>query len=549
MINTILVVVPHEDDEINLAGATIYKAKQEKRRVICVFVTNGDWLYSADIRMKEALQSLRILGVPEEDTIFLGYPDGGTHAERSIFMHGKDNVLNANGRTHTYGSQYKKDFATEEYGHPHAYRWENLLMDLKNIILKYKPEMIIGTDFDNHPDHRMCSIALDTAMGHILNKKGNNYFPIYLKGFAYSTAFEGKDDFFTSVNIQSTKINEEALTYPEFGIDNPAFEWDKRVRFPVPEACRTIDLKRNVIYRALCSYVSQRIFVRASRIINGDQVFWQRRTDNLAHQGQITVSSGHGEYLHDFQTMYANDISVKKPVFNNYAWQPEEQDKEKWCRCTFSSPQHIETISFWGNIELENQILRGVLRFSNGYQCEVGPFLQKGRETKVKIPVQENVQWIEFKILQWKGAHPGIAEWGIYPKQEKKLQLLHILCNGELAYDWTIWPGEKVPEITAYFYGISSPLQWFFNGKEKKSVAELNKCCTQHVGPNVIRVEVAGDSQLYDEIRITYGTVWQQWKYRWQLFYNRQFITWMKLKGARAHHRLKKAVKRGLFQS
>ena len=47
MNNKILVVVPHEDDEINLAGAFIYLAKQKGKQVICVFVTNGDWVYPA----------------------------------------------------------------------------------------------------------------------------------------------------------------------------------------------------------------------------------------------------------------------------------------------------------------------------------------------------------------------------------------------------------------------------------------------------------------------------------------------------------------------
>lgn len=541
MINTILVVVPHEDDEINLAGSTIYKAKQEKRRVICVFVTNGDWLYSADIRMKEALQSLRILGVPEEDTIFLGYPDGGTHAERSIFMHGKDNVLNANGRTHTYGSQYKKDFATEEYGHPHAYRWENLLMDLKNIILKYKPEMIIGTDFDNHPDHRMCSIALDTAMGHILNKKGNNYFPIYLKGFAYSTAFEGKDDFFTSVNIQSTKINEEALTYPEFGIDNPAFEWDKRVRFPVPEACRTIDLKRNVIYRALCSYVSQRIFVRASRIINGDQVFWQRRTDNLAHQGQITVSSGHGEYLHDFQTMYANDISVKKPVFNNYAWQPEEQDKEKWCRCTFSSPQHIETISFWGNIELENQILAGKLIFSNGYRYQVGELRTKGRETIIPIIPQDHVEWIEFRIQKYTGK-TGIAEWGIYAKQDDTLPLVHVLIDGEFCYDYTILSDKMPIKLSIYRHHMNQKIKWKLNGIEITK-GDLQKILLHPKRSVEIQLEMA-DSLLQSETHVFVESKLVVLNKKFGQIINRFQMHIQRLKTEPRHHAMKKKAKK-----
>lgn len=416
-LKTILVVVPHEDDEINLAGSTIYRFVQEGKRVICVFVTNGDWLYSVDVRMKEALQSLKALGVDSENAVFLGYPDGGVHGEHSLFMHGKNEVMNTAGHTHTYGSSFKKDFATEEYGHPQSYIWKNLIQDLENVVLKYKPDMIIGTDFDNHPDHRMCSIALDTAMGNILNRDSNSYFPIYLKGFAYSIAFEGKDDFFSFTNIKPSLINEKALTYPELGTDNPAFEWEKRICIPALDACRTFDLHKNVIYKALCSYISQRIFVRAGRIINGDQVYWKRRTDNLVHQGEITVSSGEKKYLSDFQTLYTEDISVPKPVFENYGWKPEDRDTEKWCRCTFKKPRHIESVSFWGNIEETSRLTAGELVFSNGYHCSVQSLREKGRETIIPIEPQENIQWIEFRMTQFYG-NPVIAEWGIYETKD-----------------------------------------------------------------------------------------------------------------------------------
>lgn len=412
-LKTILVVVPHEDDEINLAGSTIYRFVQEGKRVICVFVTNGDWLYSVDVRMKEALQSLKALGVDSENAVFLGYPDGGVHGEHSPFMHGKNEVMNTAGHTHTYGSSFKKDFATEEYGHPQSYIWKNLIQDLENVVLKYKPDMIIGTDFDNHPDHRMCSIALDTAMGNILNRENNSYFPIYFKGFAYSIAFEGKDDFFDFAQVKPSCINEKALTYPEFGTDNPAFEWNQRIRIPAPDACCTFDLSKNVMYKALCSYVSQRIFVRAGRIINGDQVYWQRRTDNLVHQGKLTVSSGEKTYLSDFQTLYTEDISVPKPVFENYGWAPDEQDTEKWCRCTFTKPQHIESISLWGNIEKTSRVTAGELIFSNGYRCPVGTLREYGRETAIPMEPQEHIEWIEFRMTDFYGK-PVIAEWGIF---------------------------------------------------------------------------------------------------------------------------------------
>ena len=37
---SLMVIIPHEDDEINLAGALIYGARQEGIPVKCVFLTN-----------------------------------------------------------------------------------------------------------------------------------------------------------------------------------------------------------------------------------------------------------------------------------------------------------------------------------------------------------------------------------------------------------------------------------------------------------------------------------------------------------------------------
>lgn len=67
---TMLILIPHEDDEINLAGSVIYQARKSGIRVICVFLTNGDWKYPGLVRIKEAIKALAILGVKEEDILF-----------------------------------------------------------------------------------------------------------------------------------------------------------------------------------------------------------------------------------------------------------------------------------------------------------------------------------------------------------------------------------------------------------------------------------------------------------------------------------------------
>lgn len=44
----VLVIIPHEDDEINVAGSVMYSYVQKGADVYCVFTTNGDYSFTAE---------------------------------------------------------------------------------------------------------------------------------------------------------------------------------------------------------------------------------------------------------------------------------------------------------------------------------------------------------------------------------------------------------------------------------------------------------------------------------------------------------------------
>lgn len=218
--NDVMVFVPHEDDEINIAGAAIYGLRQEGFRVICVFATNGDRSFLAETRIHEAAAALKMLGVSYEDIIILGYPDGGLDAARSPYAHGLDQAVIIDGHDRTYGIADKADFSITESGEHTPYTRKGFLGDVENLIRKYRPSNIMAVDLDSHPDHRACSIAFETAMGHILNEEGNTYFPVVLKAFAYNTGFESVVDF-NSLHLYSTRFNRKRLADSSFETDNP----------------------------------------------------------------------------------------------------------------------------------------------------------------------------------------------------------------------------------------------------------------------------------------------------------------------------------------
>ncbi len=532
---TVLVFVPHEDDEINVAGAAIYGLRQEGFRVICVFATNGDGGYLAETRLSEAMASLRTLGVQEDDAVFLGYPDGGLDAARCVFLHGREAPLFVDGRSETYGIEGKPDFSMAFSGRHRPYTWEGFLADLRDVLTHYRPDGIIAVDFDSHPDHRMCSMALETVLGEILNEGKGAWQPRVLKAFAYNTGFESVKDFYAD-NLLSTAFNRGKIMDPALETDSPSYEWDRRLRLPVPEACRAPLLWENVLFHACRAHLSQWAMHKAEQIINGDEVFWLRRTDSLIYEGTVTVSSGDGRHLHDFLLLDTRDIRPKHGVaFTDCLWMPEESDEEKTCRCTFDEPRHIEAVSLYGDPSDASRILQGRLRFSTGYACDVGPLKPWGRETAVDIPPQEGVTWVEFQILEAEG-EAGLSEWEIFGQKALPCRLLHILADGHFAYDWRVPAGQPGPEISAYTFGIQEAVRWYWDGESAELADIRAQCAAGITGPHTIRAEAEG---LVCEARLLPESGWQRKKRAAAVWKDRLHSWWYTQTHKRAHHHLR----------
>lgn len=283
-------IVPHEDDEINMAGATIYGAIQEGLDVYVVFLTNGDYEYTFDVRRNETYQMAKEIGLPQENIIFLGFGDFIGHE----IIQNKSGIINS--RTN-HDKTYGLDFASLVMNEAQPYSWSGIIQSLIDVILHFEPDTIIATDYDTHIDHRLCTLTVANAIEWII--KYTDFRPQFFNGFAYATGYETVDDYFDN-NLLSTVINKRALPSNEFSTGNPTLSWTHRLRIPVPCDCREGSLVTNPIFKAMAAHMSQEGYKRGARLINGDQVFWRRRTDNLALHADITVSSGEASYLNDF---------------------------------------------------------------------------------------------------------------------------------------------------------------------------------------------------------------------------------------------------------
>ena len=325
----VLVFVPHEDDEINTCGAFLKALAECKAEVRLVYTTNGDWKYSARTRMKEAQESAGLLGIKSTQLTFLGYGDSFNNDRRDHIFYALEKPARSKaGYSETYGTDLYQDYSFNTRGKHQPYLRQNFLDDIISVITSEKADLIICTDFDEHPDHRILSLLFDEAIG-VVCKLNPDYRPEIWKRFAYSLAYTAVPDY-CAINNAETKRPEQSATdkYSFDIIDKSFYLWEDRIRIPVPHF-EGENIRSSFIAKTLSAHKSQRIITHADRIINSDEVYWRRRTDNLCFNASVTVSSGNGSFLNDFMVYNTDNIDKAVPAFLNYYWHPEEEDKDK----------------------------------------------------------------------------------------------------------------------------------------------------------------------------------------------------------------------------
>lgn len=162
----VLIIAPHPDDETLGAGMLIKKTIENGGQVKVVLMTNGDayriaahldytklkltpkeYIGFGYLRQQESLKALKLLGVPGNNVIFLGYPDGGLASLWS------SNWNSATPYTSSYTSTDHSPY-TNSYQRDRLYSGQNIVNDLSNIIADYQPtDIVMPHPNDRHPDH------------------------------------------------------------------------------------------------------------------------------------------------------------------------------------------------------------------------------------------------------------------------------------------------------------------------------------------------------------------------------------------------------------
>ena len=131
-IETALIIAPHPDDEINLAGQMIVNLRKKNTKVYVLYTTNGEAEYKIqNKRISEAINALKVLEVPKENIIFLGYANEW-NADEHIYDAPDNKVLISKlGKMETNAIAEHNEFAVSEYGCHHSFTRSNFKSDFK----------------------------------------------------------------------------------------------------------------------------------------------------------------------------------------------------------------------------------------------------------------------------------------------------------------------------------------------------------------------------------------------------------------------------------
>ena len=438
----IMLIVPHQDDDLNVLGGTIEEYVRYGSEVYVVYVTNGD-MTPAEIRYTEAIDCLAKQGIPEECVIFLGYGDQWQEDGPHIYNAEPGAIVRSRaGYLATYGISDHP-----AYHDGSDYTIDNLLSDMESVILEYRPDVIFSCDYDEHSDHKATSLVFEKAMGRIL-RGSSDYRPKVFKGFAYRTAWNNGFDYY-SLNLKSTQNSYEEGFEPQVEY----YRWEDRVRFPVDASGLSRSLLGSRAYHLLDTYVSQNAYQKAQGVINGDKVFWERFTTSLCNRAEITVSSGDPGMLNDFMLLENSDIIDKNRLPYDGVWIPEAADMERKVSVILPERSDLTSVVLYDHPSPDHNVLEAIVSFDNGERLVVGPLDPIGSPTMIVVD-QKQVACFDVELTLTEGDQAGLTEIEAFSGStngaEGFVQLMD--TNGDFVYDYISDPSGEVV-LLPYCYG------------------------------------------------------------------------------------------------
>lgn len=454
----VMVLVPHQDDEVNLAGGVMEQYTRAGSRVFLVYATNGDYNGLAEERSLEALAAAEVMGIPEEDVYYLGYgnqwqPQGeNTHI---YFSPDGDALWTSHiGATETYGTEAIDCYAES------AYTRNNFCRDLTALILELRPDVIYCSDYDPHHDHMALDLLFEEVLGEILVQEPD-YRPTVYKGLCYGTAWYAEADFAGTAEPASSR-------YPDWeywGRMGIPYDWSSRVRLPMGEENRSPILSENTVFRALSCFESQEGWSFAQSVLNGDKVFFQRRTDSLLYDAVFYAGQEPVKLWNDFKLKDSEEFSSLINSGGRFS---------DHITVRLPEPRAMNEIRLHTDPAGEG-IYNGCIRLGDGGTLDFSAISADGMAV-ISFPEQTVSQFDVF-FTDIQGEEPRLTEIEAFLTVSEPPQLLMALDeNDNFVYDHWISEGETT-ELRLYAYPGGASIGW----EDVKITAEYSWGCKWEV--------------------------------------------------------------------
>src|SRR5262245_1432583 len=359
---TIMIVSPHPDDESLIAAGRVRAAVEAGDSVKIVIVTNGDigGVERGLQREGESVAAAQLLGLTEQDVIFLGYPDASM---MDIYNAPSPNdvITSAAGQTQTYGNRGLggMDFHSFFFGSPGPYNRVTVEQDIRTLLANLRPDEVYTlSNFDTHPDHHATALFVTEAL-------------VALK---------------RSGALPATKLY-QGIVWPDSPETWPgANGCEPSTPFPPPPGPSQLEWKRTLRSVVLANLKCQAIQTYTSSVdqhllsfARKDEFFWASDLGaNLALTAQVTASS-EAASGNQGRMKAVDGLIDGAPHDAAREWVSAGQLSGAWIELAWATPVSIAQINLHDRPLGGENVLAGTLSFSDGTSIAVGALPPDGK--------------------------------------------------------------------------------------------------------------------------------------------------------------------------
>lgn len=409
---TVLVFGPHPDDESLIAAGIVRRAITNGDKAKMVVVTNGDYSGGTSTglsREGESVSAAQVLGLTEDDVIFLGYPDGSM---RAIFDAASPSQVftSAAGQTATYGNRGlgRMDYHRYLSGVAGSYNHSTIVSDIQALLNNFLPDEIYTTSqFDNHADHQAVGLFVSEALANA-KRSGSTLSTKLYQGIVWSP------DGSTWPDPSGANSCDPTLPYqqpPKWG-DVTSLDWTTATHVLVPSEMLSTNPAQNIKCAAISQYRSQLGLGLLAYARKDEFFFLTDYGTNIAITAQATASS---------DTAGAGGARAIDGVIDGAPhdapreWVTRNQLAGAWIQLNWSAPMRVAQVNLFDRPDNAENILSGTLSFSDGSTIDVGALPTNGMIQPVTF-VPRNVTWVRFTVNIAEGTSTGLAEIQVFGK-------------------------------------------------------------------------------------------------------------------------------------